>query len=175
MIALIVAYAANRVIGCRGRIPWDIEGEKKRFRELTTGNIVIMGRRTYEEIGFPLPNRVTIVVSSTKVYDEKNCYTAKSLLEAFELGKSKAVQDNVIRLRGNDKEQSPVHMYVSGGERLYRESLDYVEKMYVTEIDTEVEGDTFFPEFVENEFDKIIQEHVDGDIPYSYVTYIRKK
>ena len=174
MIALIVAYAANRVIGRDGRIPWDIEGEKKRFRELTTGNIVIMGRRTYEEIGFPLPNRVTIVVSSTKVYDEKNCYTAKSLLEAFELGSTKTVQDNVKRLRHNDERNSPVHMYVSGGARLYRESLDYVGKMYITEIEAEIDGDTYFPEFETDEFDRSVEEHIAGKIPYTYVTYTRK-
>jgi len=174
MIALIVAYEKNRVIGNNGRIPWEIEGEKKRFRELTTGNIVIMGRKTYEEIGFPLPNRTTIVVSATKVYEADNCYTAKSLLEAFELGKTKILQDNSIRLRENDDARSPVHMYVSGGEGLYKEALQYVEKMYITEIDTEVEGDTFFPEFDESGFDKIIEEHVDGEIPYTYVTYTKK-
>ena len=63
---LIVAYSKNRVIGRDGLIPWTIEGEKKRFKELTTGNIVVMGRRTYEEIGRPLPNRLNIVLSNTK-------------------------------------------------------------------------------------------------------------
>lgn len=62
MIGLIVAYAKNRTIGYKGRIPWNIKGEQKRFRELTTGNVVIMGRKSYEEIGKPLSNRYTIVV-----------------------------------------------------------------------------------------------------------------
>ena len=66
MIALIAALSKNRVIGKEGRIPWKIKGEQKRFKELTTGNVVIMGRRSYEEIGRPLPGRITIVVSSTK-------------------------------------------------------------------------------------------------------------
>ena len=68
MVGLIVAYAKNRVIGNKGQIPWRIKGEQKRFKELTTGNVVIMGRRTYEEIGKPLPNRNTIVVSKTANY-----------------------------------------------------------------------------------------------------------
>ena len=68
MIALIVAFAKNQVIGNKGCIPWEIKGEQKRFRELTTGNVVIMGRRSYEEIGKPLPNRTTIVISNTKKF-----------------------------------------------------------------------------------------------------------
>ena len=63
-ISIIAAYSENRVIGKDGRIPWNIADEKKRFKELTTGNVVIMGRKTYEEIGFPLPNRETIVISN---------------------------------------------------------------------------------------------------------------
>ena len=85
MISLIVAYAKNRVIGYQGKIPWDIKGEQKRFRELTTGNIVIMGRKSYEEIGKPLPNRYTIVVSGTKRFEADNCTTACSLAEAISL------------------------------------------------------------------------------------------
>ncbi len=68
MIALIVAYSKNQVIGNKGHIPWKIKGEQKRFKDLTTGNVVIMGRRSFEEIGKPLPNRTTIVVSSTKEF-----------------------------------------------------------------------------------------------------------
>ena len=68
MIGLIVAYTKNRVIGSEGRIPWRIKGEQRRFKELTTGNVVIMGRKSYEEIGHPLPNRYTVVVSSTADY-----------------------------------------------------------------------------------------------------------
>ncbi|MBP3604791.1 MAG: dihydrofolate reductase [Lachnospiraceae bacterium] len=155
MISLIVAFAKNRVIGNKGCIPWKIKGEQKRFKELTTGNVVIMGRRSYEEIGRPLPNRTTIVVSGTKNFDGENCYTAKSLTEAIELA--------------GDKE-----VYISGGARLYEEALPLVEKMYITEIDLEIEGDTYFPAFKEEEFVKEINERFDGEIPYTYVTYTRR-
>ena len=155
MISLIVAFAKNRVIGNKGCIPWKIKGEQKRFKELKTGNVVIMGRRSYEEIGRPLPNRTTIVVSGTKNFDGENCYTAKSLTEAIELA--------------GDKE-----VYISGGARLYEEALPLVEKMYITEIDLEIEGDTYFPAFKEEEFVKEINERFDGEIPYTYVTYTRR-
>lgn len=156
MIGLIVAYANNRVIGNKGCIPWRIKGEQKRFRELTTGNVVIMGRRSYEEIGRPLPNRTTIVVSGTKNFDAENCMTAKSLQEAIEMAGDRDI-------------------YISGGAGIYEAALPFVEKMYITEVDLEVEGDTFFPEFNPDDFVKEINETFEGEIPYTYVTYTRKK
>ena len=119
MIALIVALAKNHVIGNNGYIPWKIKGEQKRFKDLTTGNVVIMGRRSFEEIGRPLPNRIIIVVSSTKEYTGENCFTVRSLQEAIELAGNKDV-------------------FISGGARLYEEALPMVEKMYITEIDKKV-------------------------------------
>ncbi len=155
MISLIVAYANNHVIGNKGCIPWKIKGEQKRFKELTTGNVVIMGRRSYEEIGRPLPNRTTIVVSNTKNYNGENCFTAKSL-------------DEAIKMAG-DRD-----IFISGGARLYEEALPIVEKMYITEIDCDIEGDTLFPAFDKEQFVKEIDEVVDGGIPYTYVTYTKK-
>ncbi|MBO5352786.1 MAG: dihydrofolate reductase [Lachnospiraceae bacterium] len=155
MIALIVAYANNKVIGNNGGIPWKIKGEQKRFKELTTGNVVIMGRCSYEEIGKPLPNRTTIVVSGTKNFDGENCLTAKSLSEA-------------IALAGNRD------VFISGGVRLYEEALPLVEKMYITEIECEITGDTYFPDFVEKQFEKEVNERFEGEIAYTYVTYTRK-
>ena len=155
MIALIVAFANNQVIGNKGRIPWSIEGEQKRFKELTTGNVVIMGRRSYEEIGKPLPNRTTIVISNTKTFDGENCLTAKTLEETIELAGDRDV-------------------FIAGGVRLYKEALPMVEKMYITEIDLDVEGDTYFPYFEQELFVKEINEEHGEKILYRYVTYIRK-
>ncbi|MGN1148262.1 MAG: dihydrofolate reductase [Lachnospiraceae bacterium] len=159
MIALIVAYTRNRVIGNKGQIPWRIKGEQRRFRELTTGNVVIMGRKSYEEIGHPLPNRFTVVVSNTASFEEENCTTAASLKQAIEKAQ---------RLRPGE------NIYISGGAGLYREAIDLVEKMYITEVDADIEGDTYFPEFDTNLFVKEIDERVEGEIPYTYVTYTRK-
>ncbi len=157
MIGLIVAHDKNHVIGNKGMIPWKIKGEQKRFRELTTGNIVVMGRRSYEEIGRPLPNRMNIVVSTTKTFEGENLYTAKSLKEALEL------------VKDSDK-----NVYISGGAGLYKEAMPLVQKMYITEIDIEVEGDTFFPQFDLNLYEKEIDETFEGEISYSYVTYTKK-
>lgn len=155
MIALIVAYSQNRIIGNQGVIPWKIKGEQKRFKELTTGNVVVMGRRSYEEIGKPLPNRMTIVVSRTRKFEGENCYTVSSLKDAIELAGEKDV-------------------YISGGAKLYEEAIPIVKKMYVTEIEKVIDGDTYFPDFDENSFIKEINERIETDIPYSYVTYTRK-
>lgn len=155
MTALIVAHAKNRVIGNKGRIPWRIKGEQKLFRELTTGNVVVMGRRSYEEIGRPLPNRYTIVVSNTQKYEAENCTTAGSLQEAIKIAGDRDV-------------------YISGGAGLYREAIALVDKMYITEIDAVIEGDTYFPEFDHSLWEREVTQHVEGDLPYDYVTYTRK-
>ena len=158
MIGLIVAYDKIRVIGKDGKIPWRIKGEQKRFKELTTGNIVVMGRRSHEEIGKALPNRINIIVSNTKNFEGENLYTASSLQEAIELFKD----------TGKD-------IYISGGARLYEEAVPFVDKMFITEVELEVEnGDTFFPEFNQEEFTRTVEERIVGDIPFSYVTYERK-
>ena len=115
MIGLIVARSKNNVIGKNGNIPWKIKGEQKQFRELTTGNVVIMGRKSYEEIGHPLPNRMNIVVSTTTEYQGDNLVSVKSLEDALLLAKGRDV-------------------YISGGYGLFKEALQIVDKMYITEV-----------------------------------------
>lgn len=160
MIGLIVAYTKNRVIGNKGQIPWRIKGEQRRFRELTTGNVVIMGRRSYDEIGHPLPNRFTIVVSKTAKYEAENCVTVGSLTEAIEYAKKNRPDENI---------------YLSGGAGIYKEGISLAEKLFITEVDAVIEGDTFFPEFDESLYEKTVDEHVEGEIPFDYVTYTRKE
>ena len=155
MIAIIVAYAQNRVIGRDGRIPWKIKGEQARFRQLTLGQAVVMGRRTYEEIGHPLPGRMNFVVSATQNFDAENCRTVASLTEAIALA--------------GDRD-----LFVSGGAKLYAEALPLAEKLYITEIQRDVEGDTLFPAFDESLYDKTCEDTAAGDVPYTYVTYTRK-
>lgn len=141
MIGLIVARSKNNVIGKNGQIPWKIEGEQKQFKELTTGNIVIMGRKTYEEIGHPLPNRKTIVVSKSRIFEGENLYTAKSLHEA-------------VKLAEKISTESDSKIFLAGGYAIYKEGLDLADVMYITEVDITVkDGDTFFPDFNKDEFD----------------------
>lgn len=159
MIGLIVAYTKNRVIGNKGQIPWRIKGEQRRFKELTTGNVVIMGRRSYDEIGRPLPNRFTIVVSKTANYEAENCVTVDSLTKAISYAKEHFPDKNI---------------YLSGGAGIYKEGFELADKLFITEVELEIEGDTFFPEFDESLYDKSIDERVEGEIPFTYVTYTRK-
>lgn len=157
MIGLIVARSKNNVIGKNGEIPWKIKGEQKQFKELTTGNVVVMGRKSYEEIGHPLPNRKNIIVSRTKNYSGENLITVGSLKEA-------------LAISGNED------IYISGGYGVFKEALPLVDKMYITEVDITIEnGDVFFPEFDSNEFDMIVGETRGEDIKYTRTTYIRKK
>lgn len=155
MIALIVAHSKNNVIGNKGRIPWNIKGELRRYKELTTGNVVIMGRRSYEEIGKPLPNRINIVISTTKTYEGENLITVRSLKEALDIAEDRDV-------------------YISGGEKIFEEAIHIVDKMYITLVDKVIEGDTYFPDFNEEDFERQIDEHVDGEVPYTYMTFTRK-
>ena len=159
MTGLIVARSINNVIGKNGRIPWKIEGEQKQFKELTTGNIVIMGRKSYEEIGHPLPNRKTIVVSKTKRFKGENLETAGSVKEALEL----AAKD------GRD-------VFIAGGYGIYKEALPYVDVMYITEVQLVVEdGDVFFPQFNEADFEKSVGETLGDEIKFTRTVYIRRK
>lgn len=160
--SLIAAISKNRVIGNKGSIPWNIPGEQSRFKELTTGNVVIMGRKTFEEIFAklkkPLPQRVNLIVSGTKDFSKEGCPTFKTLKEALEFSKVKYPEKNV---------------FIGGGAALYKEAVSFVDKMYLTEIQMTVEGDVFFPEFDETGFRKDVEKTFSEPVPYSYVTYTR--
>ena len=157
MIALIVARSKNNVIGRNGKIPWSIPGEQKQFRELTTGNIVVMGRKTFEEIGHPLPNRKNIVISRNAQYSYDNLIVLSSLNDALEY-------------------YSEGDIYIAGGYNLFKEAIDIVDKMYITEIDLVIEnGDVFFPIFQEEDFNVQLLEENHESIPYKRLVYSRKK
>ena len=150
MIGLIVARSKNNVIGKDGMIPWSIEGEQSQFKELTTNNTIIMGRKTYEDIGHPLPNRKNIVISRTTNYDD--VVTVDSLEKAIELSE------------GN--------IYIIGGYNLFKEAIPMVDVMYITEVNLNIKnGDVFFPDFDEDEFDiKTLEETKN----YKRLIYTRK-
>lgn len=157
MIGLIVARSKNNVIGKNGEIPWNIKGEQKQFKELTTGNVVIMGRKSFEEIGKPLPNRKNIIVSRNEKFSGENLITVSSLQEALELTKGEKV-------------------FVAGGCGLYEEALPLVDVMYITEVDIEIEdGEVFFPEFDEAEFEKTVVESGGDEVKYTRVIYRRRQ
>lgn len=155
-LALITARSRNGCIGKNGRIPWDIPGEMSQFKELTMGNVVVMGRSTFEEIGRPLPGRKTIVVSGSKCYEGENVSTVRTLKEALKLAEGE-------------------NIYIAGGYGLYKEALPLVDVMYITEVDTVIEdGDTFFPEFDAGDFDVTVGETAGDDIKYTRTVYRRR-
>ena len=132
-INIIVAHDMNRCIGKNNEIPWKIKGEQKQFKELTTGNIVIMGRKTYESIGKTLPNRVNIVLSRNMKSNE-DFYTFDSIEKAIEWSKENYPQKEI---------------FIIGGASVYDKALkdDIVDKLYMTKIKQTVEdADAFFPE-----------------------------
>ena len=160
MTALIVARSINNVIGKNGAIPWNIPGEQKQFRELTSGNVVVMGRKTYEEIGRPLPNRKTIVVSKSTTFEGENLKSVSSVKEAISLASSWAKNQNI---------------YFAGGYGIYKEALPLVDVMYITEVKITVEkGDVFFPDFNPDDFDFEVEESGGEEIKYTRTKYIRK-
>ena len=156
MISIIVAVAKGGAIGKEGKIPWKIPGEQRQFKELTTGHVVIMGRRSYEEIGHPLPERTNIVVSKTKVFSGENLYTVKSLQEAIE----RAGQEEI---------------FIAGGAEIFQEALPLADKIYMTYVDMEVpDADRFFPNFSEEEYKREEIEKVGGETSYLRVLYTKK-
>ena len=155
MISIIVAVAKGGAIGKEGKMPWKIPGEQRQFKELTTGHVVIMGRRSYEEIGHPLPNRTIIVVSKTKVFSGENLYTVKSLQEAIE----RAGQEEI---------------FIAGGAEIFQEALPLADKIYMTYVDMEVlDADRFFPDFPKEKYIIMELERVEGKIPYYRFLYTK--
>ena len=157
-IALVAAVAKNRVIGRQGKIPWYIKDDLLHFKNLTTASAVIMGRKTYESIGKPLPNRTNIVMTRRpgRLKDIRGVYSKnQALAVALEFSKD---------------------IYIIGGENIYREFLPLAKKMFLTEIALEVSGDTYFPEWVKKEWievSRINKEDQSQDIKYSFVEYKR--
>jgi dihydrofolate reductase/dihydrofolate reductase (trimethoprim resistance protein) len=153
MISAIAAMSKNRVLGMNGKIPWHIKGEQSRFRELTSGKTIIMGRRSYEEIGRPLPNRRTILISTKLNIQENNCVTVACLAEALKLTEH---EDEV---------------FISGGGQVYEEALPFLDRIYLTVIEKEYDGDIYFPVFDMNIYRKTYEHRIEGEIPYTYYTY----
>ena len=142
MINIIAAVAKNRVIGNHGHIPWHIPEDMAYFKNLTTNNIIIMGRKTYEEIGKPLPNRFHIIISHTKIFSGDNLLTANSLAQAITFAKNFA----------NNQE-----IFLCGGQAVYTQGLQYAERTYLTEINKNYQGNIFFPEFDSQKF-KLVKQ-----------------
>jgi len=143
-IALIAAVARNGVIGDRNRLPWHVPEDLRRFRELTMGHSIIMGRKTWESIGKPLPGRQNIVVTRQRDFQASGAQVAASLHAAIR------------------QASLPEPVFVIGGESLYREALPLAQLLYITELDREYEGDAHFPAFAREPWTEMARETHDG-------------
>ncbi len=141
-LAIIAAVARNGVIGRDGALPWHLPSDLQRFRTLTMGHHIIMGRKTYESIGRPLPGRVSVVVSRNADFSAPGCLGAPSLPQALRLA------------------ESDTEAFVIGGAALYREALPLAQRLYLTEVCAEVPGDTYFPELDRSQWREVSREHL---------------
>jgi len=176
MISILTAYTKNkRVIGAQGKIPWKLSSERNRFKEICRDKYVIMGRKSFEEIGKPLPYcKLVIVTRDSRVKpendkgisendkgisenDNNNLFFKKSLEEAIDFCKA----------------QEQEEILIAGGGSIYAQALPYAHKIYATEIDADFEGDTFFPALDETWRNTLEETHEENGIKYSYLTYIR--
>ncbi len=155
-LALIAAAARNNVIGCDNQLPWHLPQDLKYFKTVTLGKPVIMGRKTFESIGRPLPGRTNIVVTrgaSWSPPDGVSC--ASGLVEAIGLARKALEQES-----GQAGE-----VIVMGGGEIYRNSLALADRVYLTRVDLEPEGDTYFPSLPDNEWRLASEREGDPDAP----------
>ncbi|KHE71651.1 dihydrofolate reductase [Halobacillus sp. BBL2006] len=154
MISFIFAMDKNRLIGKDNDLPWHIPNDFKFFKDMTWGKTIIMGRKTFESFGKPLPEREHIVITSNRDYNRQGCKVVHSIEDILQL----------------EKDQPDHEWFVIGGSVLFEKMLPYADRMYLTYIDHEFEGDTHFPQYDESEW-KLISEtqgKKDEKNPYDY-------
>ena len=162
MLSIVVAKAKNNIIGKDNKIIWHLPADLKHFKEITTGHTIIMGRKTFESLGKPLPNRKHIIFSQNPdlKLNYENVEVVHSLLQIQDL------------IEGEEE------AFVIGGAMIYNFLMPYVKKMYVTEIEKEFEGDAFFPKIDEKIWKETSREKGIQDdknkLEYYFITYERK-
>ena len=158
-LSAIVAMAANRVIGVRNQLPWRLPADLARFKRLTMGHTLVMGRKTYESIGRPLPGRTIVVVTRQQDYAPPGVKVAHSVDEALALA------------QGDDE------VFIAGGADLYAQTMDRLDRLYLTRIERDLPGDTYFSEVDLSSWRLIEEEHHPAAspeaLPFSFLTYER--
>jgi len=134
-ITLIAAMASNRAIGQDNKLLWRLPSEMAHFRRSTTGKTVLMGRKTFESLGRPLPNRLNVILTRDRDFSSEGCEIVHSV-------------DEALQQYSNDEAE----LMVIGGAEIYRQFLPYAEKLLLTEVDARIDGDAFFPEVPEAEW-----------------------
>jgi dihydrofolate reductase len=153
-ISIIVAMAENRVIGDGPEIPWDLPDDRRRFREITWGRPVIMGRKTFETLGRPLPGRMNIVLTKRTDFKPAGCLVAHDLEAALRLA------------------ERAEEVFICGGGEVYRQAMPLADRICLTVIHKDYEGDVLFPELAPD-FTVIEREFVPEPIPHTFLVYER--
>jgi len=156
--AHIVAASQNNVIGMQNKLPWNIPEDLKFFRDKTRDRTVIMGRKTFESLGAPLPRRLNIVISRSQIFEE--VIMASTIDEAIEKAR---------------KEKNAHEFFIIGGGEIYKQSLNKIQKIYLTRIYRNYEGDSFYPEVPKDQFRLIEQLDYKGNPDFSFLTYVRQQ
>lgn len=151
-VTLLAALGRNLVIGRDGQMPWHLPADLKHFKTTTMGHPMVMGRKTFDTIGRPLPGRRSIVVTRQADWSHPDVEAAHSLAEALSLAGPEA------------------EVFVVGGGQLYAEAMPYAQRMILSELPDSPEGDTFFPEWVAQDWREVSREHEDG---FDIATYER--
>ena len=152
MITLIAACSKNRVIGKDNKLIWYLPEDLKRFKDLTLGNPIVMGRKTYESIGKSLPGRLNIILTKNRDFKADNCLIYNNIYDMLEI-----------------YQQS--NLFVIGGGEIYNMFLPYAKKIELTLIDKDFEGDTFFPELGSDWTESNVEINSNGEFEYKYITY----
>lgn len=154
---MIVAVAANKVMGRNNKLPWDIPEDLQYFRTTTAGHAVIMGRKTHESIGRPLPRCTNIIVTRDASYESPKCIVVQSLPEAIDKA----------------KETESEEIFIIGGAEIFRQSMDLADRLYLTLVHADVEGDTYFPDY--SMFSKVVSQRDSRDANFSYTFFVLEK
>ncbi len=147
IVSLLVAMDEKGGIGLDGRLPWHLSADLKRFKQLTMGHVILMGRKTYEAIGKNLPGRTSIVITRNPDYASENTLVAHSLPEALE----------IARCRGEGE------AFIIGGGDIFTQSLPLANRIYLTRVHAATDADTFFPPFVPGEWQEELISHQQAD------------
>ena len=162
ILSIIAALTTNNVIGRDNGLPWRQSTDLKRLKNLTMGHHMIMGRKTWDSVGKALPGRTSVVITRREDFQAEGAIVVQSLEEAIEL----------VEKSGDDEP------FIAGGAEIFQQSMHRADRMYLTRIHVELEGDTFFPDFDDvTEWRLTDSEHFEADeknqYPYSFLTYER--
>ena len=161
-ISHVVALSNNNVIGINNSLPWNLKTDLAHFKNYTSNKIIVMGRKTYESIGRPLPNRINLIVSNT-IKEINGAELFKSTEDAINKARELCINKNLEEI------------IIIGGGYLFRDTLSITNKVVLTKVDCNIEGDVFYPNIDLNEWEKLSSEHFtkdsDNDYDFTVITY----